>query len=176
MAQLGNIGNIRERGNAYLAGTTPRYAMAIALPIAPPIDPHPPFDHFLDLMCDAGIAAPIARPMKDQRAFDPRITSHRRFNGLVNSLLLHMVCGTVHPLARSPGRAIGSARHFPPLTRACNSLCKGRPPGRAMASARPMELPTEPTPGTETEMPCWDADDLECNNVQRVYKETQAIH
>ena len=127
--------------------------MALALPIAPPIDLHTPFDSLIDLAYTVGIAAPIARPMKDQRAFDPRITSHRRFNGLVNSLLLHLVSGTVHPLARSPGRAIGSARYCSLLNRACNSLCKGCPLGRAMASARPMELPTEPTPGTETEMP-----------------------
>ena len=127
--------------------------MALALPIAPPIDLCPPFDHLLDSYVTVGIAAPIARPMKDQRAFDPRITSHRRFNGLVNSLLLHLVSGTVHPLGRSPGGAIGSARQFPLLNRACNGLCKGCPLGRAMASARPMELPTEPTLGTETEMP-----------------------
>ena len=147
-------GNCQQNSRSFnLAGTTPRYAIALALPIAPPIDLHPPFDSLLDLTYKEAIAAPIARPMKDQRAFDPRITSHRRFNGLVNSLLLHLMSGTVHPLDRSPGRAIGSARHFSPLTRVCNSLCKGCPLGRAMASARPMELPTEPTPGTETEMP-----------------------
>ena len=127
--------------------------MALALPIAPPIDLHPPFDSLIDLVHKEAIAAPIARPMKTQRAFDPRITSHRRFNGLVNSLLLHLVSGTVHPLARSPGLAIGSANYFSLLNRACNGLCKGCPLGCAMASARPMELPTEPTPGTETELP-----------------------
>ena len=110
--------------------------MALALPIAPPIDLHPPFVPLIESRNDVGIAAPVARPMKDQRAFDPRITSHRRFNGLVNSLLLHLVSGTVHPLDRSPGRAIGSARYFPPLNRVCNGLCKGRSLGRAIARAR----------------------------------------